>query len=1101
MKSFVQTCLLLTLSYATLSGQVVINEIIPPNTVELKNLGGGTVNIGPYTLCRFPNYNQLSTITLVCGGDLMIEAGALVAVNLTYNLGADDDELALYFTNGNFTDPGNIADYVEWGSHGHTRSSVAEAAGIWTDGDFVPSFTGCASIEYDGSGNASTDWVSQDVATSPCIANTLDGCGGANCDIAGAGLTNINCNNNGTPSNPNDDFITFNLNPTGVDLATTYSVSVDMGTISPMSAAYGAPTAFQLQNGSAGDGDVVVTITDDDDPSCTFMVTVNDPGSCSDQCDLTSAGLSGVFCNDAGTPSDGTDDFIMFNLSPSGLNLGSSYSVSVSSGSVMPASADYGVLTTFELNTGSAGNGNVTVTITDDDDGTCTIMALIVDPGTCSDDCDLTDAGLDDVSCDDNGTTTDADDFITFTLNPAGTNLGVGYSVSVSSGTINPTSGDYGATQFFSLNIGSAGSGNVTVTITDEDDLACDIDVVIVDPGSCSEACNLSGAGLTGTSCNDNGTPSDPSDDFIIFNLNPTGVNLGSTYNVSVSIGTINPMSGPYGVPTGFNLNMGSAGDGDVTVTITDASDPSCTIEVIVTDPGTCSTTCDLTGTGLGAISCNDNGTSTDPSDDLISFSLNPTGFNLGATYTVSVSTGTVNPVSGAYGAVTAFNMNTGSAGNGDVTVTVTDDNDPLCTISVVVTDPGTCSNGCDLTDAGLSSVVCNSNGTMDDSDDFISFMLNPTGTGLFSSYVVFVSSGTVTPDTVAYGAATSFVLNAGSAGNGDVTVTVTDLGDPTCSISVVVTDPGTCSESCNLTSSGLSNVTCNDNSTPDNADDFIVFTLDPVGTLLGTDYQVSVSNGTVDPTSGTYGMMSSFSLNNGSAGSGEVTITITDATDPSCSINAVITDPGACSEAPCEVAACDISTDSETMICVDEGGDPDSVVVICHPGTQGMNSSWVVTDTNGIIQSIIAFSDTVAFTFEGQGSGVCLIWLVAWDGTLSGLTPGEEIDTLSGCFDLSNPITVTKLTGTECESSTYNPALSDLIYLYPMPVSGVLRIDAPDVTIHHVRVMDIIGRTMFQLDQLDPTEIDMGDLDMGLYYLMFETNRGWNLQRVLVGK
>jgi hypothetical protein len=339
-----------------------------------------------------------------------------------------------------------MADYVEWGRM-DIHALPAEAAGIWTDGDFVPSFTGCASIEYDGGGDGSTDWFSQDVATSPCMANTLDGCGGTNCSISGAGLSNINCNNNGTPSNPNDDIITFNLNPTGVDLGTTYSVSVNMGTISPLSASYGSPTAFQLQSGSAGDGNVIVTITDDDDPGCTFMVTVN-PGSCSDACDLTSAGLSGIFCNDAGTPSDGTDDFIMFNLDPDGVNLGVSYNVSVSSGSVQPSSADYGSLTSFEMNTGSAGNGNVTVTITDENDGSCTITALIVDPGTCSDDCDLTDAGLDDVSCDDNGSSADSDDFITFTLTPAGINVGLSYNVSVSNGTVNPTSGNLSTTFF-----------------------------------------------------------------------------------------------------------------------------------------------------------------------------------------------------------------------------------------------------------------------------------------------------------------------------------------------------------------------------------------------------------------------------------------------------------------------------------------------------------------------------------------------------------------------------------------------------------------------------------------------------------------------------
>jgi hypothetical protein len=119
-----------------LTGQIVINEIIPPNTVEIRNLGGGTVNISGYTLCQFPIYQTLSGGTQLCGGDLMIEGGTMIAVNTSITLNANDGELALYVINGDFGNSGNIVDYVEWGSTGHTRSSVAQAAGIWSSGDF-----------------------------------------------------------------------------------------------------------------------------------------------------------------------------------------------------------------------------------------------------------------------------------------------------------------------------------------------------------------------------------------------------------------------------------------------------------------------------------------------------------------------------------------------------------------------------------------------------------------------------------------------------------------------------------------------------------------------------------------------------------------------------------------------------------------------------------------------------------------------------------------------------------------------------------------------------------------------------------------------------
>ncbi|HLF62679.1 MAG TPA: T9SS type A sorting domain-containing protein [Saprospiraceae bacterium] len=172
---FVFLFILVLVNTTSLRSQIVINEMRASNGhVEIKNNGGTTVNIGSYWLCRYPNYNQLSTITLVCG-NLNLVAGALVTVDLTYSLPADDGELGLYVAS-DFDNPDAIRDYVEWGFHGHVRSSVAEAAGIWADGDFVPDWSDCVSLEYDGSGDASGNWESQDVPTMPCIANNLNGC-------------------------------------------------------------------------------------------------------------------------------------------------------------------------------------------------------------------------------------------------------------------------------------------------------------------------------------------------------------------------------------------------------------------------------------------------------------------------------------------------------------------------------------------------------------------------------------------------------------------------------------------------------------------------------------------------------------------------------------------------------------------------------------------------------------------------------------------------------------------------------------------------------------------------------------------------------------
>ena len=220
-------------------------------------------------------------------------------------------------------------------------------------------------------------------------------------------------------------------------------------------------------------------------------------------CLLTNAGLTDVHCEDNNeSGNDPNDDYIWFQLNPTGTGLATTYSVSVNVGSITedssnpPTNIPYGVSTYFRLQAGSAGGGNVTVTITDDGDDNCTVDALVVDPGSCSTPfCELVDAGLVDVHCEDNNESggDDTDDYIWFQLNPSGTTLGAnGYNVTVSSGTVllngnaAPNNVSYGNSEFFRLQQGSAGGGNVTVTITDADDDNCSIEVEIVDPGSCS---------------------------------------------------------------------------------------------------------------------------------------------------------------------------------------------------------------------------------------------------------------------------------------------------------------------------------------------------------------------------------------------------------------------------------------------------------------------------------------------------------------------------------------------------------------------------------------------------------------------------------------
>ena len=772
------------------------------------------------------------------------------------------------------------------------------------------------------------------------------------CNLTGAGLTDLTCNDNVTSSDAGDDFLTFSLDPAGLNLGANYTVSVSSGTITPITANYGQPTNFQLQAGSAGAGAVTITITDDSDADCTFQTTITDPGPCSNTCNLTGAGLTDLTCNDNATPSDAGDDFVTFSLNPAGSNLGATYTVSVSSGTITPITANYGQVTNFQLQSGSAGSGDVTITITDDSDAGCTFQTTITDPGPCSNTCNLTGAGLTDLTCNDNATPSEVgDDFLTFSLNPAGTNLGATYTVSVSSGTITPTTASYGQVTNFQLQSGSAGAGDVTITVTDDTDSGCTFQATVTDPGPCSNTCNLTGADLTDLTCNDNATPSEADDDFVTFSLNPAGTNLGATYTVSVSSVTITPTTANYGQPTNFQLQAGSAGAGDVTITITDDSDAGCTFQTTVTDPGPCSNTCNLTGAGLTDLTCNDNATPSEAGDDFVTFSLNPAGSNLGSTYTVSASSGTITPLIGNYGQPTNFQLQAGSAGAGAVTITITDDSDAGCTFQTTITDPGPCSNTCNLTGASLTDLTCNDNATPSDAgDDFLTFSLNPAGTNLGATYTVSVSSGSITPTTANYGQVTNFQLQSGSAGAGDVTITVTDDPDSGCTFQTTVTDPGPCSNTCNLTGAGLTDLTCNDNATPSEAgDDFVTFSLNPAGSNLGPTYTVSVSSGTITPITANYGQVTNFQLQAGSAGSGDVTITITDDSDSGCTFQTTITDPGSCSNT-CNLADAGL----EGLLCNDNNtpfNDTDDFFTFTlNPEGSNLGASYTVSTSAGSV-------------------------------------------------------------------------------------------------------------------------------------------------------
>ena len=122
--------------------------------------------------------------------------------------------------------------------------------------------------------------------------------------------------------------------------------------------------------------------------------------------------------------------------------------------------------------------------------------------------------------------------------------------------------------------------------------------------------------------------------------------------------------------------------------------------------------------------------------------------------------------------------------------------------------------------------------------------------------------------------------------------------------------------------------------------------------------------------------------------------------------------------------------SDAFTICAGDGEADPFNVILT---DTSGAEFTYIVVDDMGMILGTPA---NQPFDFDGAGGGACTLYAVSHDGSLTGAAMGEPLSGLEGCFDLSNPIVVTRLTGDECnQENNFTANLSGLNEL-PNPVT-----------------------------------------------------------------
>jgi hypothetical protein len=104
-----------------------------------------------------------------------------------------------------------------------------------------------------------------------------------------------------------------------------------------------------------------------------------------------------------------------------------------------------------------------------------------------------------------------------------------------------------------------------------------------------------------------------------------------------------------------------------------------------------------------------------------------------------------------------------------------------------------------------------------------------------------------------------------------------------------------------------------------------------------------------------------------------------------------------------CLAAGGEIVSANSLDICAD--GIPNLINAFVT-GQQGDTTKWIVTNQNNVILDNDA---SLPYNFDQQGPGVCFLRAITYNGTISGNSIGSNLNQISGCFQLSNILEVTK--------------------------------------------------------------------------------------------
>ena len=299
---------------------------------------------------------------------------------------------------------------------------------------------------------------------------------------------------------------------------------------------------------------------------------------------------------------------------------------------------------------------------------------------------------------------------------------------------------------------------------------------------------------------------------------------------------------------------------------------------------------CKLIQAVVQNINCNDNQTSDDTSDDYFTFDLYVEGTNVGNNFTISNGVG---ESTGQYNVVNSFRTANGTLGNGDVTINITDATDTNCQISAIVTDPGVCSNDCQINYITIGEVIkCFDRGSRwNTNDDFFTadltvYFTNAPAAGELK--VTGITTGRIV-STENLQDKNSYTFKGARipAGGKDFTIKAAFTNGIDCIYNanfdgVLITKDKICQEQCNILNAQVSNVQCVE------GENYLTFELVVNGINTASSYQVANVAGN---STGNYNQPAFFRTNSG-INSQTIDLEITDSADPSCTYTIAINNP-----------------------------------------------------------------------------------------------------------------------------------------------------------------------------------------------------------------